>query len=110
MILWAIAGGLLAGPPGALIGAAAGNALAQERQPLEMAIREHLTKNGLEVVFYYPAPRSVKVTFRYGPNANAYWTLESVVPDHLAPEDKDDWLYGDLIRNQLPYVLQRIAS
>ncbi len=35
MILWAIAGGLLAGPPGALVGAAAGNALAQQRQPLE---------------------------------------------------------------------------
>lgn len=83
-----------------------------KRQPLEMAIREHLANNGLEVVFYYPAPRSVKVTFRYGPNANAYWTVESILPDELQlqPEDKDDWLYGDLVHNQLPYVLRRIAS
>ena len=106
-ILWAIAGGLIAGPAGALIGGVAGSAIGQQRQPLEMAIREFFTKHGLEVVFYSPAPRSVKVTFRYGPEANAYWTLESRIPDHvpLQPEDKDDWLYGNLI-NQLPYVLQ----
>jgi GGDEF domain-containing protein len=34
-----------------------------------MAIREYFTKNGLEVVFFYPAPRAAKVTFRYGPTA-----------------------------------------
>ncbi len=50
-ILWAIAVGLLAGPVGALVGGAAGNAIANQRQPLEMAIREYLTKLGLEVVF-----------------------------------------------------------
>jgi hypothetical protein len=110
MIFWAIAGGLIAGPAGALVGGAAGNALAQQRQPLEMAIREYLTQNNLEVVFYYPAPRAVKVTFRYHPTA--YWTVESVLPDdwQLLPEDRDDWLYGNLIQNELPNVLRRIAS
>jgi hypothetical protein len=107
-IFWAIAGGLIAGPAGVLIGGAAGNALAQQRQPLEMAIREYLTKNGLDVVFYYPAPRAVKVTFQYGPAA--YWTVESVIPDELtlSPEDGADWLYGNLIANELPSVLPRI--
>jgi hypothetical protein len=107
-ILWAIAGGLIAGPVGVLVGGAAGNAVANQRQPLEMAIREYLTKNGLEVIFYYPAPRAVKVTFRYNPTA--YWTVESVMPDdlQLLPEDKDDWLYGNLIQNQLAHVLPRI--
>jgi len=107
-ILWAIAGGLIAGPVGVLVGGAAGNAVANQRQPLEMAIREYLTKNGLEVVFYYPAPRAVKVTFRYNPTA--YWTVESVMPDdlQLLPEDKDDWLYGNFIQNQLAHVLPRI--
>jgi hypothetical protein len=107
-ILWAIAGGLLAGPVGVLVGGAAGNAVASQRQPLEMAIREYLTTNGLDVVFYYPAPRAVKVTFRYDPTA--YWTVESVLPDdlELLPEDRDDWLFGDLIQNQLPNVLPRI--
>jgi len=107
-ILWAIAGGLIAGPVGVLVGGAAGNAVANQRQPLEMAIREYLTKNGLDVVFFYPAPRAVKVTFRYGPTA--YWTVESVMPDdlELLPEDRDDWLYGNLIQNQLPNVLPRI--
>lgn len=112
-ILWAIAGGLIAGPVGAVVGGAAGNAIANKRQPLEMAIREHLSRNGFEVVFFYPAPKAVKVTFRYDPNdPTAYWTVESVLPDHLqlSSEDKDDWLYGDLITNQLHYVLQRIAS
>ena len=107
-ILWAIAGGLIAGPVGVLVGGAAGNDVANQRQPLEMAIREYLTKNDLDVVFFYPAPRAVKVTFRYGPTA--YWTVESVMPDdlELLPEDRDDWLYGNLIQNQLPNVLPRI--
>jgi hypothetical protein len=107
-ILWAIAGGLIAGPPGALIGGAAGNAIAQQRQPLEMAVREYLTTNHLEVLFYYPGPRAVKVTFRYDPTA--YWTVESALPGNLelSPEDRDDWLYGNLIARELPAVLRRI--
>jgi hypothetical protein len=107
-ILWAIAGGLIAGPVGVLVGGAAGNALANQRQPLEMAIREYFAKRGLELIFYYPAPRAFKATFRYG--ANAYWTVESVMPDGLplSSEDSADWLYGNLIQNELPQVLPRI--
>lgn len=108
-ILWAIAGGLLAGPVGALVGGAAGNAIANQRQPLEMAIREYLQRLGFEVTFFYPAPRAVKVTFRYGPTA--YWTAESRTPEslqHLSPEDTADWLYGNLVKNELPAVVHRI--
>ena len=107
-ILLAIAGGLLAGWPGAIVGGAAGNALANQRQPLEMAIREYLASFRLEMIFFYPAPRAVKVTFRSDPNT--YWTVESVMPDNLnlSPEDRADWLYGNLIQNELPKVLPRI--
>lgn len=108
-ILGAIALGLLTGNwAAALAGGVAGNALANQRQPLEMAIREYFAKRGLEVIFFYPAPRAVKVTFRYGPNA--YWTVESVMPDDLplSPEDSADWLYGNLIAVELPKVLPRI--
>lgn len=112
-IAWAIAGGLLAGPIGALIGGAAGNALANQRQPLEMAVREFLSKAGLELIFFYPSPRSVKVTFR--DPADAYWTAESIAPDHLifaSTEDLSDWLYGDLVTNRLPQFQPelRVAS
>lgn len=108
-ILGAIALGIITGGwGGALIGGIAGSAFANQRQPLEMAIREHFKNKGLEVTFFYPAPRAVKVTFRYG--ANAYWTVESVMPDslQLPPEDSADWLYGNLIAVELPKVLHRI--
>ena len=108
-IVGAILGGLLTGGLGGVfLGGAAGGALANQRQPLEMAIREYFKSQGLEVVFFYPAPRAIKVTFRHG--INAYWTIESVLPDHLQllPEDSADWLYGNLIAIELPKVLQRI--
>jgi hypothetical protein len=108
-IVGAIALGILTGGwGGALIGGVAGGALASQPQPLEMAIREYFKSLDFEVVFFYPAPRAVKVTFRYG--ANAYWTVESVMPDYLqlSPEDSADWLYGNLIRVELPKVLPRL--
>jgi hypothetical protein len=108
-VIAAIAGGLLTGGwGGVLLGGLAGSALANQRQPLEMAIRQYFAQCGLEVIFFYPAPRAVKVTFRYGPNA--YWTVESVMPDdlQLSPEDSADWLYGNLIAVELPKVLPRI--
>ena len=88
-----------------LIGGVAGGALGNQRQPLEMALREYFKSLDLEVVFFYPAPRAVKVTFRYG--ENAYWTVESAIPDHLqlSPEDAADWLYGNLRDIELPRVL-----
>lgn len=108
-ILWAIAGGLIAGPIGAVVGGAAGNLAASQRQPLEMAVREYLIRNGLEVVFFYPAPRAAKVTFRDA--ANRYWTVESTLPDNLqlvSQDDVADWLYGNLVANELPHVLPKI--
>src|SRR5438067_12292144 len=76
-ILWAIAGGLIAGPNDAVVGGAAGNLAASQRQPLEMAVRAYLMRNGLEDIFFYPATRDGKVTLRYA--ANAYWTEASVL-------------------------------
>jgi hypothetical protein len=109
-ILGAIALGLLTGGlGGVLLGGVAGGALANQRQPLEMAIREYFDKLKLRVIFFYPAPRAVKVTFQY--DTDAYWTVESVMPDDLqlpSPEDNADWLYGNLIKNELPKVLPRL--
>lgn len=108
-ILGAIALGLLTGNwGGALAGGAIGGALANQRQPLEMAVRNYFTQKGLEVVFFHRAPRAIRVDFRYAPSA--YWTAESVMPDNLnlSPEDRDDWLYGNLIQKELPKVLQKI--
>ncbi|MCA1629032.1 MAG: hypothetical protein LC785_03180 [Acidobacteria bacterium] len=108
-ILGAIALGLITGGwGGVILGGVAGSALANQRQPLEMAIRDYFTKHGLEVIFFYPAPRAAKVTFQYG--ENDYWTIESVMPDdlQLPPEDTADWLYGNLIKVELPKVQRRI--
>jgi hypothetical protein len=108
-LLAAIAGGLITGGwGGALIGGLAGNALANQRQPLEMALRNYFLTQNLELVFFYRSPRSVKVTFSYRPSS--YWTIESVMPDDfdLSPEDADDWLYGSLITNELPNALRQI--
>jgi hypothetical protein len=110
-ILGAIALGILTGSLGAaLLGGAVGSALANRRQPLEMAIREYLKSRGLEMAFFYPAPRGVKVTFR--DHANDYWTVQSVLPDNLplSTEDSADWLYGNLITNELPQVLRRLRQ
>ena len=108
-ILGAIALGLLTGGVGgAIVGGVAGGALASQRQPLEMAVREYFKGLNLEVIFYYPAPRAVKVTFQYGPNA--YWTVETILPDdlQLPPDDAADWLYGNLVQHELPQILPRL--
>lgn len=110
-ILAAIAGGLLTGGLGGLLlGGLAGGAIASQRQPLEMAIREHFASENLNITFFQRAPRAVKVTFSYSPSA--FWTVESVAPDGLplTPEDMDDWLYGNLITNVLPHTLHQIRT
>lgn len=110
-ILGALVGGFLTGGlGGALLGGVAGNALADQRQPLETAVRQYFTQNGLEVIFFHRAPRAAKVTFRYG--TNAYWTIESVMPDELKlpHEDVEDWLYGNLIKKELPKAARRIKA
>jgi hypothetical protein len=111
-ILGAISLGLLTKDwKAAMAGGAIGGALAGRKQPLEMAIREYFQKRGLGVSFFYRAPRSVKVTFSYAPNA--FWTVESIMPDSLqglSEEDRDDWLYGSLIKRELPKVLKTIKQ
>lgn len=111
-LLGALALGLLTRDLAAAIaGGAIGAGLADKRQPLELAIREYFKKKGLEVVFFYRAPRFAKVTFRYADNA--FWTVETTIPDTLLSdkdrdEDRDDWLYGSLIKIELPKILRKL--
>lgn len=110
-ILGAAALGLLTGDwKAALAGGAGGAILANQKQPLEFAVREYFRQKGLEVAFFYRAPRAVKVTFSYAPNA--FWTVETVMPDNLdlSDDDRDDWLYGSLIVSALPNVLRSINN
>ncbi|MGI8654518.1 MAG: hypothetical protein ACR2LC_04810 [Pyrinomonadaceae bacterium] len=110
-ILGALVGGFLTGGlGGALLGGVAGNTLANQRQPLETAVRQYFAQKGMEVIFFHRAPRAVKVTFRYG--TNAYWTIESVMPDELKlpHEDVEDWLYGNLVKKELPKAARRIKA
>ena len=95
----------------ALAGGIGGAVLANQKQPLEFAVRNYFEQKNLKVAFFYRAPRAVKVTFSYAPNA--YWTVESVMPDelkNLSSEDCDDWLYGSLITQALPKVLRLIKK
>jgi hypothetical protein len=95
----------------AALGGALGGALASKKQPLEMAVREYFRTRQLEVQFFYRSPLSMKVTFSYAPNA--FWTVETSVPEGLqfsSDEDRDDYLYGSLIKKELPKVLRKIHT
>ena len=88
-----------------------GGVMPGRKLSLEMAIREYFQTQDLPVSFFYRAPRAVKVTFRYAPNA--FWTIESIMPDSLqglSQENRDDWLYGSLIKKELPKVLKTIKQ
>ncbi len=106
-----IAGALVSGNwVGAILGGLAGNALATQPQNLEFAVRDYFAKTGLQVAFFYRAPRAIKVTFT--PNNNAYWTIESIMPNglNLSPEDAEDWLYGNLVEKELPKKIRKIQT
>lgn len=109
-ILGAIALGFLTKDwKGAAAGGGLAAALANQRQPLEFAVRNYLEQNKCTVTHFYRAPRMVKATFRYAPDA--YWTVESRLPEHLpvyTKDDREDWLYGNLVQNELPPILRRI--
>ena len=95
----------------ALAGGAVGAALASLPQPLEFAVRNHLESRGLKVLSFYRAPRLVKVTF--GSSPHTFWTVESLLPGNLGinnPQDRDDWLYGNLIERELPSTLKKVES
>ncbi len=111
-IIGAVALGLLTRDwAAALAGGALGAGLANQKQPLELAVREYFKKRGMEVVFFYRAPRYAKVTFTYAPNA--FWTVEFTIPDNLSfssDEDRDDWLYVNLIKKELPKIKRKIRQ
>lgn len=110
-LLGGITVGILTGSwAGALAGGVVGNAIANQPQPLEAAVREYFANKSLQVIFFQRAPRAVKVTFRDG--ASSYWTIQSVMPNELglSPQDTDDWLYGNLIKNELPKLARRVRA
>ena len=94
-------------PGGAVLGGLAGNVLANQSLPLENAVRNYFAQKSLPVIFFYRSPKAIKIIFSL---FGQFWTVESSVPDllNLAKEDVEDWLYGNLIKNELPKKLKRI--
>jgi hypothetical protein len=87
-----------ANPIGIIAGGAVGNALGNQPQPLEAAIRSYFTKKDLPVIgFYRLGPHAAKVLFSY---LNQYWIVESHAPQNpnWTAEQLEDWLYGDLVQ------------
>lgn len=103
----AIIGYSLGGPLGAVLGGLAGNALAHQPLNLEAAVRNYFLQNNLPVIFVYRSPKAIEVVFKYN---NQFWSVKTVVPDtlQLKPEDVEDWLYGNLVKNELPKKLNEI--
>jgi hypothetical protein len=92
-----------------LLTASSGIESVNQKQSLELAIRGYFKTQNLEVIFFNRAARLARVSFSYAPNA--YWTIESVMPDSVkldSKEDIDDWLYGNLTVNELPNILEKI--
>jgi hypothetical protein len=99
-----------ANPLGAVAGGAIGSALSNQPLPLETALRAYFTQIGLPVIgFYRLGPRAAKVLFSHH---NQFWIVESHAPDNpnWTPNDLDDWLYGDIVENQLPTKLGEIDA
>lgn len=85
-------------PIGIIAGGAVGNALANQPQPLETAIRSYFTQKNLPIIgFYRLGPYAAKVLFSY---FNQYWIVESHAPQNpnWTAEKLEDWLYGDLVQ------------
>lgn len=67
-------------------------------------------KLGLPVIGYYRlGPLGVKVSFRY---RDQFWIVESHAPGNpdWTSEKLEDWLYGDIVEQQLPAKLSWIDS
>jgi hypothetical protein len=84
-----------------LLTACSGTESANQKQSLELAIREYFNTQNLEVIFFNRAARLARVSFSYA--TNAYWTIKLD-----SKEDIDDWLYGNLTINELPKILRKI--
>lgn len=111
-----IVGGALLGwlftenPVGAIAGGAVGNVLTTQPLSLDAAIRAHFATLGLAVIgFYRLGPRAAMVLFRHH---DKFWTVGSSAPDdsNWMSDDLDDWLYGDIVANQLPRKLAEIDA
>jgi hypothetical protein len=94
---------------GAILGGLAGRAMSNQSLPLETAVRNYFLLNNLLVIFFYRSPKSIEVTFKA---YNQFWTVKSSIPDslNLNPEDVEDWLYGNLVKNELPKKLKQIRK
>lgn len=92
---------------GAIIGGLAGNALANQPLNLEAAVRTYFLQKNLSVIFVYRSPKSIEVVFKYN---NQFWSIKSIIPDtlQLKAEDIEDWLYGNLVKNELPRKMNEI--
>jgi len=104
---------LTANPLGALVGGAIGNALANQPQPLETALRNYFSRNNILLIsFYRLGPKAAKVLFRH---RNQFWTVTSHAPDSpfWTNEKLEDWLYGDVVQQlgrKLSDIDARLAS
>ena len=95
-------------PLGLLAGGAIGNSLGNQPLPLDAALRTYFTSQGLPFIgFYRLGPRAAQVVFRH---RDQYWTLMSRAPEsvHWTLEALDDWIYGDIVDQQLPRKIAEI--
>lgn len=96
-------------PGGAILGGIAGNALTNQPMPLESAVRNYFLQNNLSVIFFYRARKSIEIVFNL---YDQFWSVKSNAPASLdlEPEDVEDWLYGNLVKKELPKKLKQIRK
>jgi len=94
---------------GAILGGIAGNTLSNQPMSLEWSVRNYFAQNNLLVISFYRSPKSIEVLFK---SNNQFWTVKSVVPDLLSlnKEDVEDWLYGNLVKKELPKKIKQIQN
>lgn len=87
----------------------AGNVLLNQPMSLEWSVRNYFAQKNLSVIFFYRSPKSIEVLFK---SHNQFWTVKSSVPKSLTleMEDIEDWLYGNLIKKELPKKLRQIRN
>ena len=94
---------------GVILGGIAGSALNKQPMPLEWSVRNYFAQYNLSVISFYRSPKSIEVLFKL---YEQFWTVKSIVPESLiiAKEDIEDWLYGNLIKNELPKKIKQIQK
>jgi hypothetical protein len=107
-----VVGGLIGGPLGILLGGALGHS--GETPPpysLEESLRRAFKERDLQFVeLYRHGPFQIEVSFLIDQviNGSVFWTVGSIAPrvSGWKQVDLDDWLYGDLVDEQLDPWLQ----